>query len=64
LWATANRFRAGHRLRVDISSGDFPKFDRNTNLGGQPGEPVPAQQRIFHDPEHPSHLEVQVLPRA
>jgi uncharacterized protein len=64
MWATANRFETGHRLRVDISSGDFPKFDRNTNLGGQPGEPVPAQQRIFHDPEHPSHLEVQVLPRA
>ncbi len=64
LWATANRFKAGHRLRVDISSGDFPKFDRNTNRGGEPGDPIPARQRIYRDPEHPSHLEVRVLPGA
>ncbi len=64
LWATANRFKAGHRLRVDICSADFPKFDRNTNRGGEPGEPIPARQRIYRDAEHPSHLEVQVLPRA
>jgi uncharacterized protein len=62
MWATANRFKAGHRLRVDISSGDFPKFDRNTNRGGEPGDPIPARQTIHHDPEHPSHLEVQILP--
>jgi predicted acyl esterase len=62
MWATANRFRAGHRLRVDISSADFPRFDRNTNRGGEPGEPVPARQTIYHDPEHPSHLLVHVLP--
>jgi uncharacterized protein len=64
LWATANRFKAGHRLRVDICSADFPKFDRNTNRGGEPGEPIPAHQKIYRDPEHPSHLEVQVLPGA
>jgi len=63
MWATANRFKAGHRLRVDISSADFPRFDRNTNLGGEPGEPVPASQTIYHDPEHPSHLQVHVLPQ-
>jgi uncharacterized protein len=62
MWATANRFKAGHRLRVDISSADFPKFDRNANRGGQPGEPIPARQTIYHDPDHPSHLEVRVLP--
>ena len=43
MWATANRFRAGHRLRVDIASADFPRFDRNANLGGEPGRPVPAR---------------------
>ena len=64
MWATANRFKAGHRLRVDISSADFPKFDRNTNLGGEPGEPIPARQTIYHDAEYPSHLEVRVLPRG
>lgn len=61
LWHTAARFKAGHQLRVDISSADFPHFDRNANLGGQPGEPIPAQQTIYHDPEHPSHLLVSVL---
>jgi uncharacterized protein len=62
MWATANRFKAGHRLRVDISSADFPKYDRNANRGGQPGPPIRARQAIYHDPEHPSHLEVRVLP--
>jgi putative CocE/NonD family hydrolase len=37
VWGTANRFKAGHRLRVDISSADFPKFDRNSNRGGGSG---------------------------
>jgi uncharacterized protein len=64
LWATANRFKAGHCLRVDISSADFPKFDRNTNRGGLPGEPLPAQQAIYCDAEHPSHLLVLVLASA
>ena len=63
MWATANRFKAGHRLRVDVSSADFPKLDRNTNLGGAPGHSVRATQTIFHDREHPSHLTVWVLPR-
>jgi predicted acyl esterase len=61
LWATANRFRAGHRLRLDISSSDFPRFDRNSNRGGEPGDPVPARQSIYHDSDHPSHLVVSVL---
>jgi len=62
MWATANRFMAGHRLRIDISSADFPKFDRNTNRAGEPGGPVPARQTIYHDPEHPSRFECLVLP--
>jgi uncharacterized protein len=64
LWATANRFKAGHRLRVDISSADFPRFDRNSNRGGEPGDPIRAQQTVYHDPEHPSHLLVAVLESA
>lgn len=56
IWATANRFKVGHQLRLDISSADFPKFDRNTNRGGEPGAPICASQTIYHDPEHPSHL--------
>jgi putative CocE/NonD family hydrolase len=61
MWATANRFRAGHRIRLDISSADFPRFDRNTNRGGVPGPPVPALQTIYHDPSRPSHLSISVL---
>jgi len=61
LWATANRFKAGHRLRVDVSSADFPHFDRNTNRGGDPGPPLPAHQCIYHDAVRPSHLRVDVV---
>lgn len=63
MWATANRFKRGHRLRVDISSADFPKLDRNTNLGGAPGRSVAATQTVHHDREHPSHITMRVLPR-
>ena len=61
MWATANRFRATHRLRLDISSADFPRFDRNTNRGGEVGPPVAALQTIYFDPEHPSHLLLPVV---
>lgn len=63
LWATANRFFAGHRLRVDISSADFPHFDRNNNRGGEPGRPIPARQTLHFGPEHPSCLRVRVVGR-
>jgi predicted acyl esterase len=61
LWATANRFKAGHRLRVDVASADFPRFDRNTNRGGAAGPPLAATQTIYHDREHPSHLLLPVV---
>jgi putative CocE/NonD family hydrolase len=61
LWATANRFKAGHCLRLDVSSADFPRFDRNANLGGRPGEPVPARQTIFRSVARPSNLQFQSL---
>jgi predicted acyl esterase len=59
--ATANRFAAGHRLRVDVSSADFPKLERNANTGGEPVRPARALQAVFHGPAHPSHLQVSVL---
>lgn len=61
MWATANRFAAGHRIRIDISSADFPRLDRNSNLGGAPGEPIAAEQRIHRDAEHPSHVVLPVV---
>lgn len=60
LWSTANRFRAGHSLRLDISSADFPRFDRNMNLGGAEGQPVKATQTIYRDVYRPSHLLLSV----
>jgi len=61
MWATANHFKAGHRLRLDISSADFPRFDRNTNLGGAPGRSIPARQTIHRDARYPSRLLISVL---
>ncbi|MER9026567.1 CocE/NonD family hydrolase [Mesorhizobium sp. M0815] len=61
MWATANRFAAGHRLRLDVSSADFPKFQRNRNRGGTPGPSIKATQSVFHGGEHSSHLRIPVL---
>lgn len=63
MWATANRFKAGHKIRVDISSSDFPRFERHSNRGGDPGPPISALQTIHHDRRHPSHLLLPVLSR-
>ncbi len=63
LGATANRFLKGHRLRVEITSSDFPNHDRNHNTGRNDladTELVPAQQTIVHSPQHPSRLIVGV----
>jgi putative CocE/NonD family hydrolase len=60
MWATANRFETGHRIRLDISSADFPRFDRNNNRGGDPGPAIKAEQAIYHDRDHPSHLLIHV----
>jgi hypothetical protein len=61
MWMTAHQFAAGHRLRIDVASADFPRFERNSNRGGSGGQPIPARQTIFHDPERSSHV---VLPVA
>ena len=61
MWATANRFAAGHCLRLDISSADFPKFERNNNRGGEPGPSIVARQTIYHDAAHPSQLLLPVI---
>lgn len=66
LWATANVFRAGHRLRVDITSSNFPRWDRNPNTGapiGMDTEMRAARQTIWHTAAHPSHIVLPVIPR-
>jgi putative CocE/NonD family hydrolase len=65
LWATSQMFRAGHRLRILITSSDFPRYDRNPNTGELGVEAVrlePALQRVFHDADHASHVLLPVIP--
>lgn len=64
LWATGNVFLAGHRLRVDVSSSNFPRFDRNLNTKESPElgtHWVKATNTIYHDSEHPSALVLPVV---
>ncbi len=66
LGATSNLFLAGHRVRLEVSSSCFPRFDRNPNTGGTFGEDaelIRAEQVVLHDREHPSRLMLPVIPR-
>jgi putative CocE/NonD family hydrolase len=66
LYPTSNVFKAGHRIRLDISSSNFPRFDVNPNTG----EPLNMNRRmqkavntIYHDQAHPSHVVLPIIPR-
>jgi uncharacterized protein len=65
LWPTAHRFRRGHHIRVQVSSGAHPRFVRNPGSGeplSTAARLVAADQTIHHDPEHPSAIVLSVLP--
>jgi predicted acyl esterase len=65
LWATSNVFLAGHKLRLEVSSSNFPRFDRNMNTGEEQARAtrmVKATNVIFHDKARPSALVVPVVP--
>lgn len=69
LVATATVFLPGHRIRLDVSSSNFPRFDRNTNTGGMiayepPGAAIQALNRVYHDRDHPSHLVLPIIDRG
>jgi putative CocE/NonD family hydrolase len=62
---TANRFMRGHRLRIDVASSNFPRFDVNPNTGapaGVPSAPVVATNRLHSGPATPSHIELHIRP--
>lgn len=64
LWATSNCFLPGHRIRVEISSSNFPRFDRNPNLGRPAAgehELQPAHQTVWHDGRYPSHITLPIV---
>ncbi|HWH78500.1 MAG TPA: CocE/NonD family hydrolase, partial [Candidatus Binatus sp.] len=66
LWPTSRLFRKGHRLRLEVSSSNFPRFDRNPNTGRAiPTETVTAsaRQTIHHDSQRPSRLILPLIPR-
>ena len=66
LYPTSNVFKKGHRIRLDISSSNFPRFDVNPNTGGPLGSERRieiAQQAIYHDAAHPSHVILPVIER-
>jgi len=65
LWATANVFKAGHRIRLYISSSNFPRFNRNLNTGEDiigSTRAVRAHQTIYHDRDHASALILPLIP--
>jgi uncharacterized protein len=65
LWATSNLFKKGHRIRLDITSSNFPRWDRNPNTGhdfGADDELVVAHQTILHDAAHLSHVVLPLIP--
>ena len=65
LWATANVFLRGHSVRLEISSSNFPRFDRNLNTGEEikfAGNFVSTTNTILHDAQHPSALVLPVTP--
>ncbi|MEA2586017.1 MAG: uncharacterized protein QOF33_4102 [Thermomicrobiales bacterium] len=66
-WVTSNVFKAGHAIRLEVSSSNFPRFDRNLNTGapiGDDASPRSARQRILHDAAHPSHVVLPIIPSA
>ncbi len=63
--ATSNVFLKGHQIRLEISSSNFPRFDRNLNTGksaADSAEFVKATQTVFHDAAHPTALILPVIP--
>ena len=65
LWATSHVFLPGHRIRVEISSSNFPRFDRNLNTGGDQATGTQmqvAEQAVFHNQRFRSHILLPVIP--
>ena len=67
LGVTGNVFQKGHSVRVEVSSSNFPRFDRNPNTGheiGKDAELRTARQTVCHTREYPSHIVLPIVPTA
>jgi putative CocE/NonD family hydrolase len=67
MYPTSLVFKRGHRIRLDVSSSNFPRFDVNPNTG----EPLNdnrrwrvAENAVYHDPQHPSHIVLPIIPAS
>jgi putative CocE/NonD family hydrolase len=63
---TSNYFAPGHRLRIEVSSSNFPRFDRNLNTGGNNYDEVKgvvARNSVHHSKQYPSHVTITVVSR-
>jgi uncharacterized protein len=66
MFATSNLFKKGHRIRVDVSSSDYPAYDPNPNTGEHymvGNHSVPAKNVVYHDQKRPSHIILPIIPR-
>ena len=66
LRATSNLFKRGHKIRIEVSSSNYPKYDRNTNTGNDivsSQKVVSAMQPIYHSNEYPSHIKLPFVQR-
>jgi len=66
LWATSYVILPGHKLRLEVSSSDFPRFDRNLNTGEDPStgtKMVAAKQTVYHSARYPSHVVLPLIPQ-
>jgi putative CocE/NonD family hydrolase len=62
---TSNYFAPGHRLRIEVSSSNFPRFDRNLNTGGNnydESKGIVAHNRVHHSKQYPSSLKITIVP--
>ena len=65
VFPTSNLFKVGHQIRLEISSSNFPHYDRNLNTGqpvGADAQMVAARQTVLHDAPHPSYIELPIMP--
>jgi putative CocE/NonD family hydrolase len=65
MWQTGVTIPVGAKLRVEVTSASFPLYSRNLNTGGHnemETEYVTAEQKVFHDPNHPSHVLLPMIP--
>ena len=65
LAAISNLFKAGHRIRLDVTSSNFPRFSRNLNTGGDVATDTTvrvAHQTVFHSSRYPSQVVLPVIP--